>query len=82
MARRGQQRFQKREREKARREKAEAKAARKAERRDADDGPHDEGALLDEFRRLSEQHAARQIGDGEFTERRREILDQLGIDVE
>lgn len=80
MARSGQQRFQKRQREEARREKAQAKAARKAERHQTEEHTEDEPALLEEFRRLSEQHAENKVSDDEYAQRRQEILDQLGID--
>lgn len=84
MARRGRERFEKRQREQARREKAAAKAAQKAENQEAEaeTAPPDEAALLEEFRVLSERHAAEEISTEEFEEARRVIFEQLGINAD
>lgn len=76
---RGRESVEKRLREKRRQEKAAQKAARKEERQATDDTVEDEQALLERFRRLSESHAAGEIDDETFEQRRAEIFDQLGI---
>lgn len=78
----GRERFEKRLREQAKRDKAKAKAERKEERKAADEGPDDEQALLEQYRRLSEAHADGEISDEDFAERKGAIFEQLGIDLD
>lgn len=78
---RGRESVEKRLREKRRQEKAAQKAARKEERQATDDVVEDEQALLERFRRLSESHAADEIDDETFEQRRAEIFEQLGIEA-
>ena len=82
MARSGET-FAKRQREKARQEKQAAKRARRLEKGE-DDPVTDEGpdldALMEEFRIISEQHAAGDLPTEEFEERRDKILVQLGVE--
>lgn len=83
MAQRGQEGMAKRAREQARQVKQEAKNRRRELlQQDADskgDGP-DEAALMDEFRKLSEKHAAGLISDNVLLEERRRIFSELGIE--
>lgn len=82
MARSGET-FAKRQREKARQEKQAAKRARRQDKGEdevvADEGP-DLDALMEEFRVISEQHAAGDLPTEEFEERRDQILVQLGVE--
>lgn len=82
MARSGET-FAKRQREKARQEKQAAKRARRLEKGEdgpiAEEGP-DLDALMEEFRIISEQHAAGDLPTEEFEERRDKILVQLGVE--
>lgn len=84
MARRGREGMAKRAREHARKERQEAKRERR--RAATNDGADpadstDEDRLLEEFRLLSEGHAAGRIGPARFEEERTRILTELGIDV-
>lgn len=78
---RGRETFEKRLREKRRQEKKAAKAARIEERREADDGVENEQELLERFRLLSERHAAEEIDDETFEERKAEIFEKLGLEA-
>jgi hypothetical protein len=82
MARSGET-FAKRQREKARQEKQAAKRAKRLSKDDedveTDEGP-DLDALMEEFRIISEQHAAGDLPTEEFEERRDQILVQLGVE--
>jgi hypothetical protein len=82
MARPGGEQFAKRARERAREERREEKRLRRetraAESADPSDGP-DEDALLEEFRVLSEHHAAGSIAESQYAQERRRIFDELGI---
>jgi hypothetical protein len=87
MAGRGGERFEKRLRERARQEKAAAKRARRADRKDGedagdgeDDGPKlSEDELLEQVRILNEQHAAGDVDDEDYEERKLELFEQLGL---
>jgi hypothetical protein len=84
MAGRGGETFAKRQREKARQEKQAAKRARRQTRGEDEEPTEDEGpdldALMEEFRVISEQHAAGELPTEEFEERRDQILVQLGVE--
>ena len=84
MAQRGNQSFEKRQREADRQDRAREKDARRQERREAEDEGTDldEGALMAEYGRLAEQHANEEITEERFAERKREIFEALGLDVE
>jgi hypothetical protein len=82
MARPGGEQFAKRARERAREERREEKRLRResraAESADSEDGP-DEDALMEEFRVLSERHAAGSVTEQHYAEERARIFDELGI---
>jgi hypothetical protein len=84
MAQRGNQSFEKRQREADRQDRARQKDVRRQERRDAEDqGTHaDEGALMAEYGRLAEEHDAGEISEERFVARKREIFEALGLDVD
>lgn len=84
MAQRGNQSFEKRQREADRQDRAREKDARRRERRDAeDDGTDlDEGALMAEYGRLAERRESGEITEERFTERKREIFEALGLDAD
>ena len=83
MARSGET-FAKRQREKARQEKQAAKRARRLDKEEGDGLETEEApdldALMEEFRIISEKHAAGELESEEFEERRDEILMQLGVE--
>ncbi|HEX2152476.1 MAG TPA: hypothetical protein VHL52_00670 [Acidimicrobiia bacterium] len=72
----------KRERERVRQERQEAKRLKKetlaAEEESSPDV--DEGRLMEEFRLLSERHAAGNVSEMTYETERRRIFDELGID--
>lgn len=84
MAQRGNQSFEKRQREADRQDRARAKDARRQERRDAEDDSSDagEGALMAEYGRLAERHDNGEITEEQFLSRKREIFEALGLDVD
>ncbi len=84
MAQRGKQSFEKRQREMDRKDRARQKEARRQERRDTsdEDGAVDEGALMAQYGRLAERHAAGEIDDERFDTRKREIFEALGLDAD
>ncbi len=84
MAQRGKQSFEKRQREADRQDRARQKDARRQERKDADDeGTEvDEAALMAEYGRLAERHAAGEVNEEGFTARKREIFEALGLEVD
>jgi hypothetical protein len=84
MAQRGKQSFEKRQREMDRQDRAREKEARRQERREADDDGEavDEGELMAQYGRLAERHAAGEVTDERFAERKREIFEALGLDVD
>lgn len=74
----------KRARERAREEKQEAKRQRRqaaSENADVEEAP-DETALMEEFRLLSERHAAGAITEGIYNEERHRIFVALGIEAD
>ncbi|MGI9601575.1 MAG: hypothetical protein ACR2QE_06810 [Acidimicrobiales bacterium] len=77
------QSFAKRQRERLKQEKQAAKRSqreeRKREREEAGDPEHDEAELYEQFRLLSEQHAAGAITTEDFEARREEIFVKLGL---
>ena len=88
MAGRGGERFEKRLRERARPEKAAAKRARRADRKDGEDEVGEDGEvipklsedeLLEQVRILNEQHAAGDVDDEDYEERKLELFEQLGL---
>jgi hypothetical protein len=83
VARRGREAALKRAREKARQEKKEAKRERAISRKtDAEgDQPVSEGALMEEFARLSELHEANRITTADYEKERQRIFSELGIDT-
>ena len=85
MAQRGKQSFEKRQRESDRKDRARQKEARRQERKDTDDEGGeavDEAALMGQYGRLAERHANGEIDDERFAERKREIFEALGLDVD
>jgi hypothetical protein len=74
--------FEKREREKKRQERSAAKRERREVRTEADAGGDavDSDLLMEQFRVLSEQHAAGAITRDEYEARRLEIFNELGLD--
>jgi len=74
----------KRARERARQDRKEAKRIRRdaaATALDTGDAP-DEGALMEEFRVVSERHAAGQFSDEAYRLERHRIFVALGIETE
>lgn len=72
----------KRARERARQERQEAKRQRRlaaSETPDSGEEP-DEARLMEEFRVLSEDHAAGLVGTARYTEERHRIFVELGIE--
>jgi hypothetical protein len=83
VARRGREAALKRQREKARQDKKEAKRERALSRKsDAEvDDPIPEGALMEEFARVSELHETNRITTEEYERERQRIFSELGIDT-
>ncbi|GBD85409.1 hypothetical protein BMS3Abin02_01814 [bacterium BMS3Abin02] len=85
MARRGAQEMAKRARERARQKRQEAKRERRqsasADAADPTDAP-DEAGLMEEFRVLSERHAAGLLAGDLYTKERHRIFVELGIESE
>ncbi|HEY1118044.1 MAG TPA: SHOCT domain-containing protein [Acidimicrobiales bacterium] len=84
MAQRGNQSFEKRQREADRQDRAREKDARRRERREADDDGTDldEGALMAEYGQLAERRESGEITEEQFTARKREIFEALGLDAD
>lgn len=84
MAQRGNQSFEKRQREADRQERAREKDARRQERREAEDegSGEDEGALMAEYGRLAERHDNGEITEEQFLARKREIFEALGLEAD
>lgn len=87
MAGKGRQSWEKRQREKAKRDKQEAKRAEREERRNASaedvepaEGPS-EAELYARFAKLSEAHAAGEVDDETFEEKRAELFEMLGLEI-
>lgn len=88
MAGKGRQSWEKRQREKAKRDKQTAKRADREERKVVDpdeeestgDGPS-EAELYQRFAKLSEAHAAGEVDDDTFEEKRAELFEQLGLET-
>lgn len=84
MAQRGREGMAKRARERAREEKQEAKRIRRqaaVEDTENQDAP-DEEALMEDFRRLSERHAAGNLTDSDYEAERHRIFVELGIETD
>ena len=88
MAGKGRQSWEKRQREKAKRDKQTAKRAEREERKNTsaeDDAPDVEGPseaeLYERFAKLSQKHAAGDIDDEAFEEKRAELFEQLGLEI-
>ena len=83
MAQKGREGIAKRARERARQERQAAKRERRqaasASETDPEDAP-DETALMEEFRVLSERHAAGNVTDELYAEERHRIFVELGIE--
>jgi hypothetical protein len=77
------QSFAKRQRERLKQEKQAAKRSqreeRKRERESAGEPEHDEAELYEQFRLLSEQHAAGALTTEDFEAQREEIFVKLGL---
>lgn len=86
MAQRGNQSFEKRQREADRRDRARDKDARRQERREADGEGEgtgvDEAALMAEYGQLAERHDNDEITEEQFLARKREIFEALGLDAD
>ena len=87
MAGKGRQSWEKRQREKAKRDKQTAKRADREERKTDDEevveaveGPS-EAELYEQFAKLSQKHAAGDIDDEAFEEKRTELFEQLGLET-
>jgi hypothetical protein len=83
VAQRGREAAAKRGRERARQERKQAKAEQKSASSDSGDSgvEIDEAGLMDEFRVLSEKHAAGQISDEILRIEKRRIFVALGIET-
>lgn len=86
MAQRGREGMAKRARERTRQERQEAKRAKRdaepgEESEELEDVP-DEAALMEEFRLLSERHAAGQVSIDDYQEDKRRIFTELGLESE
>lgn len=88
MAGKGRQSWEKRQREKAKKDKQLAKRADREERKQASadgeeepqEGPS-EAELYARFAKLSERHAAGEIDDETFEEKRAELFEMLGLEI-
>jgi len=82
MAKRSHEAMGKRARERARLEKQEAKREKRQSRSREGAAPltFDETELMEQFAQLSAQYETKQIGEVEYAEKRRRILDELGIE--
>ena len=88
MAGKGRQSWEKRQREKAKRDKQIAKRADREERKiaaaETDEEPVEgpsEAELYAQFAKLSEKHAAGEVDDETFEEKRAELFEQLGLEI-
>lgn len=84
MAQRGREGMAKRARERARQERQENKRAKRElepdeQSAEATDAP-DEAALMEEFRLLSERHAAGQVSIDNYLEEKKRIFVDLGLE--
>jgi hypothetical protein len=82
MAQRGGEGMAKRARERAKQQKQEAKRQRRESRAEESteiEAPN-EAALMEEFRLLSEKHSRGQVSEDVYTEERRRIFVELGIE--
>jgi hypothetical protein len=76
----GSETFQKRERERKRQERAaERRERREARKNDTDEAPVSTEDLMEQFRVLSEQHAAGTIDNETYETERTAIFVQLGV---
>ncbi|HJR91435.1 MAG TPA: hypothetical protein VJ938_03250 [Acidimicrobiia bacterium] len=87
MAQRGREGAAKRAKERARQERQEAKRQRRREGPEGEgevveEAPVDEMALMEEFRLLSERHAAGLIDDAGYQAERHRLFVDLGIETE
>jgi hypothetical protein len=84
MARRGGEAAAKRARERARQAKRQAKEVKREARAEhaTSQSPSTEAALMEEFARLSAEYEANLISHDSFTDERRRILTELGIDTD
>ena len=87
MASKGRQSWEKRQRERAKRDKQTAKRAEREERKTAGQEEEEESGagpseaeLYERFAKLSEKHAAGDIDDESFAEKRAELFEQLGLE--
>jgi hypothetical protein len=85
VAQRGREGIAKRARERARKAKQDAKRERRhsdsAADVDPNDGP-DTDALMEEFRLLSESHAAGNIAQDAYDQERQRIFEELGLETQ
>jgi hypothetical protein len=75
----GSETFQKRERERKRQERAAERRERRETRKTTDEAPVSTEELMEQFRILSEQHAAGAIDNATYEAERSEIFVQLGV---
>ena len=75
----GSETFQKRERERKRQERAAERRERRESRRDQEESPVSTEELMEQFRILSEQHAAGAIDNETCETERSAIFVQLGV---
>lgn len=83
MAQRGREGVAKRAKERARQERQEAKRLKRQAGPDSDDDAveaPDEMALMEEYRELSERHAAGRVSEDDYTAERHRIFVELGIE--
>jgi hypothetical protein len=85
VAGKGRQSWEKRQREKSKRERQEAKRADRLDRKTVEEEPESEGPseaeLYERFAKLSEAHAAGNVDDEVFEERKAELFEALGLEV-
>ena len=82
MAKRGREGIAKRARERARQQRQEEKRERRRAAAAAEPAiESDASALLEEFRVLSERHAAGLVSEDLYSEDRQRIFEQLGIEA-
>ena len=75
----GSETFQKRERERKRQERAAERRERRETRKTAEEEPVSTEELMEQFRILSEQHAAGAVDAETYEAQRSEIFVQLGL---
>jgi len=85
VAQRGREGIAKRAREQARKTKQDAKRERRHSASSAEANPEnapDEDALMEEFRQVSESHAAGNISQDVYDQERARIFEELGLEAQ